>query len=79
MNNVYKVKPSFDSNAKIIDDIMKTKVGKETNLSLTKITEDYKKMAIERNIKHLQKSSVYNILRNILGYKYKKQLLKLKN
>ena len=35
MSNVYKLKQSLNSNAKIIDNIMKIKVGKETNLSLT--------------------------------------------
>ncbi len=76
MNNVYKVKPSLDYNAKIIDNIMKSKVGKETNLSLSKITEEYKRIANVKNIKPLQKSSVHKILRNILGYKYRKTTVK---
>ena len=69
MNNVYKVKPCLDYNAKIIDNIMKSKVGKETNLSLSKITEEYKRIANVKNIKPLQ----------ILSYKLIKTTVKLKN
>lgn len=75
MDKIEKIKPKKDIKTKIIEQILKERIKKE-HISLKKIKEEFDKKASIINIKSIQKSSIHNIMKKILGYKYLKTTIK---
>ena len=71
MDNVRKIVPKKDDKALIIENIIEAS-RKNGNISLSKIEEEYQKVAKLKNIKPIKKSSIHSIIRNKLFYSFKK-------
>lgn len=75
LDNIEIITPKKDIKAQIIEEIVKERNNGEL-ISLKRIKEEFDKKASIRNIKSIQKSSIHNILKNTLGYKFLKTTVK---
>lgn len=75
LENIKIITPKKDIKAQIIEEILKERNIGEI-ISLKKIKQEFDKKASIRNIKLIQKTSIYNIMKNTLGYKFLKTTVK---
>ena len=78
MDNVFKAKPTLNEKDMIIKDIIESS-PKNTNISLAKIETEYNKTAKLKGLNPIKKSSIHNIIRNKLHYRFKKISIKTEN
>ena len=75
LENIKIITPKKDINAQIVEEILAERNNGD-EISLKKIKQEFDKKASIRNIKLIQKSSINNIMKNILGYKFLKTTVK---
>ena len=71
LDNVKKVEPILNERVLIIKEIIESS-PKNMSISLSKITSEYYKIAEKKGIPSIKKSSIHNILRNKLFYRFRK-------
>lgn len=75
MDNVRQLQPKKDERANLIEQIIQN-LEKDSNISLQKIENEYQKIALLKGIKPIKKSTIHKILKNVLGYRYRKTSVK---
>ena len=75
MEYVVPLKQNISERAKIINDIINN-YQDPSKISLNNITDEYKKYCQNNNIKPIQRTTIYNILKNELHYSYRKTTIK---
>lgn len=75
MDNVPQLQPKKDERANLIEQIIQN-LEKDSNISLQKIENEYQKIALLKGIKPIKKSTIHKILKNVLGYRYRKTSVK---
>ena len=75
MDNCIPLKRNLSERAKTVDKIIKD-LKDPCQISLKKITSEYQKYCEKNKVKIINKTSIFNILKNELNYRYRKTTLK---
>ena len=75
INNIQKPEIHLDERDILIENIIE-KFPKNENISLAKITEEFKKVADAKNINQIKKSTINSIMKNKLLYRFRKTSIK---